>query len=108
MAQSKPVILSIEGNIGAGKTTFLKLVRDSLELPFEIIEEPVAEWKKITGGSTNQQENLLKLFYEDPARWGYAFQSYCYFTRIREWSNMKQDLKPNVYLFERSVHSDKF
>ena len=108
MAEAKPIILSIEGNIGAGKTTFLKIIRESFELSFEIIEEPVAEWKKLTGGTNDQAENLLQLFYEDPNRWGYAFQSYCYFTRMREWTKMKQNLKPNVYLFERSIHSDKF
>ena len=105
--EQKPVILSIEGNIGAGKTTFLKIVKDSLELSFDVIEEPVAEWKKLPGGNGNDQENLLQLFYEDPSRWGYAFQSYCYFTRLREWTKMRENLKPNVYLFERSIHSDK-
>ena len=62
MAEGKTVILSIEGNIGAGKTTFLKIFRESVELSFEIIEEPVGEWKKLTGGTTDQQENLLQMF----------------------------------------------
>lgn len=107
MVESKPLILSIEGNIGAGKTTFLKIIQSSMNSSFEVIEEPVSEWKKITGGTKDQEANLLELFYNEPNRWSYAFQSYCFFTRMKEWIKIKESLKPNVYFFERSIHSDK-
>lgn len=110
MATNQNVLISIEGNIGAGKTTFLRTIRNTLDLQFEILEEPVSEWKKITNPSSTQSANLLQLFYEDPLKWGFAFQSYCFFTRLREFQKMKEtsNLKSGyIYLFERSIFSDK-
>lgn len=107
---SPPILLSLEGNIGAGKSTFLRLLRTSLDIPLEVIEEPVSQWKCLSNSSSEKTSNLLQLFYEDPGKWGYAFQSYCFFTRLREFQQMKQSsrIKPGVlYIFERSIHSDR-
>lgn len=37
----RQIILSIEGNIGVGKTTFLKLLKNKLSIDFHLINEPV-------------------------------------------------------------------
>ena len=55
-------IYSIEGNIGAGKTTILKLIGKTFD-DVEFVEEPVSQWQNLGG------MNLLEKFYEDPARW---------------------------------------
>jgi deoxynucleoside kinase len=52
----------VEGNIGSGKTTFLKRFKNVSTLP-----EPVEKWR--------EGYNLLDLFYKDPKRWAYTFQS---------------------------------
>ena len=51
--------ISIEGNIGCGKSTVLDGLRSH---GMEVFKEPVAEWGP-----------LLKLFYEDKQRWAFAF-----------------------------------
>lgn len=101
------LLLSIEGNIGAGKTTLIKILKAILDLQLEVIEEPITEWKNIKGNGSDNANNLLDSFYKDPTRWSYAFQSYCFFTRLRDWHKTKNSSKNGVYLFERSVYSDR-
>ena len=79
-------MVSIEGNIGSGKSTMLKYFEKFEDV--ELVPEPVAEWCNV-GGSfkelvlvkilSYQQlkgHNLLGKLYEDPKRWSFQFQSY--------------------------------
>jgi len=55
----KIIKISLDGNIGAGKTTFLNNLKekfDKIGLPISIVVEPVDIWESL---------NLLKMFYED-------------------------------------------
>ena len=58
---NKPFVVSIEGNIGAGKSTILKFFEKYSDV--ELIPEPVAQWCDVNG------HNLLGKQYEDPKRW---------------------------------------
>ena len=58
---NQPFIVSIEGNIGAGKSTMLKFFEKYADV--ELIPEPVAQWCDVNG------HNLLGKLYEDPKRW---------------------------------------
>ena len=62
---NRAVILSLEGNIAAGKTTFLKILEKHLNIPIHFFEEPVKEWQAING---NKELNLLNTFYQNPER----------------------------------------
>ena len=64
----------LEGNIGAGKSTFLRLAGDTL--PLQIVPEPHTKWQQVGG------HNLLEKFYTDTNRWAYTFQSYAFVTRV--------------------------
>ena len=59
-ANNRPFIVSIEGNIGAGKSTMLKFFEQYTDV--ELIPEPVAQWCDVKG------HNLLGKLYEDPKR----------------------------------------
>jgi len=92
---------AIEGNIGAGKSTFLKMVKEYLEI--QAVFEPHEQWQTV-GGS----ENLLEKFYTDTQRWAYTFQSYAFITRVR---TQEEHAKINIYpaqILERSVYSDRY
>lgn len=96
------VVLTLEGNIGAGKSTFLKLVKHYLNV--DIVAEPTDKWQ---GG--NQEENLLNLFYKDTKRWAYTFQSYAFITRIQEQeTSIAQNPDKIVQILERSVYCDRY
>jgi deoxyadenosine/deoxycytidine kinase len=74
-------IISIEGNIGSGKTTLFNLLRSSPVLHnVFFIEEPVDLWNKIFDDITG--ESILQRFYADPDRYAFAFQTMAFFSRL--------------------------
>lgn len=92
----------VEGNIGAGKSTFLRLIKQ--ELGLDVVYEPTDKWQR-----KGQQENLLDLFYKDTKRWAYTFQSYAFITRIQaqiEHERSVASSEPQIY--ERSVYCDRY
>ncbi len=91
----------IEGNIGAGKSTFLRML--DRRLPVQIVYEPLDKWQTVTG-----EESLLDRFYQDTQRWAYTFQSYAFVSRVVE---QEQHMKKNPHMrqvLERSVYSDRY
>lgn len=99
-----PKIISLEGNIGAGKSTFALLLKEKFP-EYKIILEPVDSWTNI---KDKNNKNLLQYFYEDKNRWAYTFQNYAYITRIRQMlisiKNLKDD---DIIITERSIWTDK-
>lgn len=92
--------LIIEGNIGAGKSTFLKIISNYLAI--EPIFEPHQKWQRV--GS----ENLLEAFYKDTKRWAYTFQTYAFVTRVLAAQKMEKESNEDVLVLERSVYSDRY
>lgn len=75
----KSSCFTIEGNIGCGKSTFLEVLRE--RFPEAIwIEEPVKDWQDLGGKGIN----MLERYYKEPTRWGFTFQIYAIFTRIKK------------------------
>lgn len=94
-------IVSVEGNIGSGKSTFLKKIGN--EIDCKLIYEPHTLWQNING------ENLLDLFYKDMNRWAYTFQTYVFLTRIQvQDESLKNNPTSNLFICERSVIADRF
>lgn len=86
----------VEGNIGSGKSTFLK----KLSTEFKVVQEPVDEWSKMK--NTNGK-NILEEFYEDPERNAYLFQSIAFRSRVKNITDINAD---NV-IVERSIYTDR-
>lgn len=87
----------VEGNIGAGKSTFLKYLKEHSN-GAEIIPEPIEKWEDFCGF------NLLKEMYEEPAIYGTPFQMYAMLTMFEAMTN-KENAK--LVFFERSFLSMK-
>ncbi len=92
--------LSIEGNIGAGKSTFLSLVDQWLDV--QVVYEPHTKWQEVGG------ENLLEKFYSDTSRWAYTFQTYAFVSRVVEQENFARNSDKAIHVLERSVYSDRY
>jgi len=99
---SQPPYLVIEGNIGAGKSTFLKIIKEKLSI--DVVYEPTDKWQR-----EGKEDNLLDLFYKDTKRWAYTFQSYAFISRIQSQMEHQKNVssdRPQVY--ERSVYCDRY
>ncbi len=89
-----------EGNIGAGKTTFLKVINTFLNA--QVVYEPHTKWQNVSG------ENLLERFYADTQRWAYTFQTYAFVTRVLERERAALQSGFPFQILERSVFSDRY
>ncbi|CAH1779642.1 unnamed protein product [Owenia fusiformis] len=96
--KQKTFTVSVEGNIGSGKTSFLRYIQANHDNITEVTEEPTDRWRNIQG------HNALALMYEDPARWSLTFQTYVQLTMLQ--SHMAPQKKP-IKMMERSIHSAK-
>lgn len=97
------MLISIEGNIGTGKTTLMRYIKEHLKNTEKVvfIEEPVDLWVKLTSGDG---ENILEKFYNNKERWSYSFQTHAFITRSKELINQPDD---TVVIIERSVLTDR-
>lgn len=93
----KNFTVTVEGNIGCGKSTFLEHFLGSKNV--EIYSEPVEMWKNLKG------VNVLDLMYKDAKRWSLAFQSYVQLTMLQ--IHAKRQSKP-IKLMERSIFSARY
>ena len=104
------LLISVEGNIGAGKSTFLERLQK--EWPdVTVIMEPVGTWMSVKDSSG---KSLLDYFYEDKKRWSYTFQTCAFLTRMMDTERVlssvsaKTDGTPVVVITERSVLTDRY
>jgi len=109
-------LISIEGNIGSGKSTFLHMLRKySWDVNVEFVPEPVTEWEKIKDTTTNM--TMLEMFYGDQERNAFSFQMMAYITRLSylrnsiervlsRFPNPTED-KPVVLVMERCLDTDR-
>lgn len=104
-----PVILSIEGNIGSGKSTFVQHLKDHFakEFPDQIricfLQEPVDEWNQIRDSTG---KTIIECYYEDQQAYAFTFQMMAYITRL---NRIKEALSENydIIIMERSLQTDR-
>ena len=103
----KPIIISIEGNIGSGKTTFISELMNSEKMKTNsticFLKEPVHIWESIK--NTNN-ETMIECFYKEQEKYAFPFQVMAYVSRI---ALIKQAISNGYkYIFtERCIYTDK-
>ena len=102
-------IISVEGNIGSGKSTFLDMLKMKYANNQDIVflDEPLDAWSKITdeNGTT-----MLEKFYNDKEKHSFAFQMMAYISRLQRLQESFETAKKENYdllICERSLHTDK-
>mgnify|MGYP003981704127 CR=1 FL=1 len=98
-------LISIEGNIGSGKSTILKLLKQKSDKSIIFIDEPVSEWQTIKDSSG---KNILELFYANKQRYSFTFQILAYITRLRKILDVIKKEQHKIIIMERSIYTDKF
>lgn len=94
---------TIEGNIGCGKSTFLQILKERIP-EAKWIEEPVSDWQNLGG----KDINILEKYYKEPNRWGFTFQIYAIFTRVKALQEACSRFPDQIKISERSVLADKY
>lgn len=99
-------IISIDGNIGSGKSTLMGKLKDYFidNKNVVFLKEPVDEWENIVdeNGTT-----ILEKFYENPSKYGFSFQIMAYISRL---DVIRKEIKKNpnaIFISERSLFTDK-
>lgn len=101
-----PTIISIEGNMGVGKTTFINTLQEYFKdkHPIHILEEPVSLWQSI---KDQDDKDILSHFYENQSKWAFSFQIMAYISRLSILKQAVKDHPDSIIITERSVHSDR-
>lgn len=117
-------LFSIEGNISSGKSSLITFISPLLEKKnIHLLQEPIDKWRNCNGF------NLLDVFYSNPSRYCYMFQSYALISRMMYLDNNEKNINDkqntddkknidnnqntngspskNIKLIERSILSDK-
>ena len=99
-------IITIEGNIGSGKSTLYHYLSDKLkdDISKKFLPEPVLSWDLIRDESG---KTVLQKFYEDNEKYSFAFQMLAC-TTIFELLNNTIKENPNITIIsERGLHTTK-
>ena len=96
------LLIFVEGNIGTGKSTFLKMIEEYHGDCAQVIYEPVDVW---TSFKDSEGRNILDFFYSDPKRYAYMFQNLAFISRIETLKGINTTKK--FVFIERSIWSDK-
>jgi deoxyadenosine/deoxycytidine kinase len=98
------IIVSIEGNIGIGKSTFINILKKKWHGGCEVVSEPVDIWKKLIN---SDGKNILQTFYEDIPRWAYSFQNVACITRMMKIEEAISTTNHKYIFLDRSLGTDK-
>lgn len=108
------IIVSIEGNIGSGKSTLVEKLKsiytiDDNSYNFNVdniifLQEPVNEWEDIKNENGN---TMLELFYKDQNKYAFSFQMMAYISRLSLLKKTCEENKNSIIITERSLFTDR-
>lgn len=99
------MLLSIEGNIGSGKSKLLELLKNLYKDNENVIfiDEPVSEWETVKAND----KNIIELFYQNKEKYSFPFQILAYITRLRKLLDALENNPDKTIICERSIYTDK-
>lgn len=101
-------IISIEGNIGSGKTTLWNSLMEHFKNDRRIVfvREPVDEWEKVVDEEGN---SMITKFYGDQSKYAFSFQIMACATRFAVLRDaILENRQATIFITERSMHTDKY
>jgi deoxyadenosine/deoxycytidine kinase len=110
MAEINPqqaCIISIEGNIGSGKSTLMAELRQAyVNSPHVVfLQEPVDEWNTVRD---EEGRTMLEKFYANQTKYSFSFQMMAYISRLAVIRNAIRTNPRCVFISERCLHTDKY
>jgi deoxycitidine kinase/deoxyguanosine kinase len=98
-------IICIEGNIGSGKSTFVKFLKEYYKNREDIcfLDEPVELWLTCK----DDEGNILEHYYKNQNEYGFKFQMLAYISRLSILKKAFSNKKYKYIISERSLYTDK-
>ena len=109
---SIPIIISIEGNIGSGKSTIMKFLSKNFsefvklqgkDLNICYLQEPVNSWNNF---KDKTGKNIIQKYYENQKKYAFQFQMMAYISRLSQFKKAIND-NYDVIFTERSMLTDR-
>ena len=103
------IIYTVEGNIGSGKSTLVKLLKKQLseiipDANFIFLQEPVDVWETI---KDNNGKTIIEKFYANQEKYSFSFQMMAYISRLSQITQTMEKNPNAVIITERSVFTDR-
>ena len=99
------MFVSIEGNIGSGKSSIIEYLKTINDNRFIFIDEPLKEWIEI---KDKNGINALECFYCDQKKNSFCFQVLAYITRLKNMIDaINNNFDNKIIITERSIETDK-
>lgn len=109
--QYKNILVSIEGNIGGGKSTLLSKLEEIFgtsnitNKPVIFLQEPVKQWATI---KDENDVTILEKFYADQKSYSFPFQMMAYISRLALLKEAYEQNENAIIITERSLYTDRF
>lgn len=106
------IIISIEGNIGAGKTTLFNAIKNNSMFNMYhnkkiiFLNEPVDIWENFTDKSN--KKNILELYYDDPKKYSFSFQILVLYTMYLQLKQAITENNNTIIICERSIETSYY
>lgn len=98
-------IFTLEGNIGAGKSTLIeRLKHTTFNKPHYIMLEPVDKW--MATKPNPDQPSLFELYYNDKKRYAFMFQMFALQSRMEHLDSIIRQYPSHVIICERCFLTD--
>jgi len=100
----------VEGNIGSGKSTLIKGLKNRQShlknVPIIYLPEPVSDWESIID---TEGKNIIEKYYANQEKYAFSFQMMAYISRIHQIRSVlkKNRYKDVILISERSVFTDR-
>lgn len=100
-----PLVYSIEGNIGTGKSTFLEKLKEHYKDDDSVcfLAEPTQVWDTI---KDKNGVTILEKYYENQERYAFSFQMMAFISRLTGLKDALKNDKYAIIIMERSLFTD--
>ena len=104
-----PFIVSVEGNIGSGKSTLIDCLKSTKDLEIRgreviFLQEPVKDWEEI---QDKNGKNMIEKFYKDQCKYAFSFQFMAYISRLAILQKAIKQHPNAIIITERCLYTDK-